>query len=219
MEAMTPEVAPFGIRTMLVEPGFFRTELLTPESTSYATSTIDDYAARTEQTIANWKTMNGRQGGDPAKLAAALVQLAALEEPPLRFPAGADAVEIFEQTADNLPRRCRQRIERSPRASRSKRRPEHRTEAELHRRRRQRSEQRHRRRNRPHTPRNRSPLFRTNRRLTPAWKALALGTFPQRHDPGEFADRTAKVRHLIYFCLKRSPVVDQGREGSLGSVR
>ena len=102
MEAMTPEVAPFGIRTMLVEPGFFRTELLTPESTSYATSTIDDYAARTEQTIANWKTMNGRQGGDPAKLAAALVQLAALEEPPLRFPAGADAVEIFEQTADNL---------------------------------------------------------------------------------------------------------------------
>ena len=45
--------------------------------------------------------MNGRQGGDPAKLAAALVQLAALEEPPLRFPAGADAVEIFEQTADN----------------------------------------------------------------------------------------------------------------------
>ena len=34
MESLTPEVAPFGIRTMLVEPGFFRTELLTPESTT-----------------------------------------------------------------------------------------------------------------------------------------------------------------------------------------
>src|SRR3954465_14939696 len=43
MESLTPEVAPFGIRTMLVEPGFFRTDLLTPESTSYAEPTIDDY--------------------------------------------------------------------------------------------------------------------------------------------------------------------------------
>src|SRR6186997_1858580 len=42
MESLAPEVAPFGIRTMVVEPGFFRTDLLTPESTSYAESTIDD---------------------------------------------------------------------------------------------------------------------------------------------------------------------------------
>ena len=51
MESLSPEVAPFGIRTMLVEPGFFRTELLTPESTKYAKSTITDYAERTEQTV------------------------------------------------------------------------------------------------------------------------------------------------------------------------
>ena len=51
MESLTPEVAPFGIRTMLVEPGFFRTELLTPESTSYAEPSIDDYAERTKQTV------------------------------------------------------------------------------------------------------------------------------------------------------------------------
>ena len=69
----TPEIAPFGIRTMLVEPGFFRTQLLTPESTRYAESTIADYAERTEQTVAGWKSMDGQQGGDPAKLAAALV--------------------------------------------------------------------------------------------------------------------------------------------------
>jgi len=102
IESLTPEVAPFGIRTMLVEPGFFRTELLTPQSTSYAESSIDDYAERTQQTVAAWSGMNGLQGGDPAKLADALVQLAGQDEPPLRWAAGADAVGTFEQKAQNL---------------------------------------------------------------------------------------------------------------------
>ncbi|HEV8421499.1 MAG TPA: short-chain dehydrogenase/reductase, partial [Actinomycetota bacterium] len=102
MESLTPEVAPFGIRTMLVEPGFFRTELLTPESTNYAEPSIDDYAERTEQTVAAWKGMNGLQGGDPARLADALVQLAGQDEPPLRFAAGADAIATVEQKAKDL---------------------------------------------------------------------------------------------------------------------
>ncbi len=102
IESLTPEVAPFGIRTMLVEPGFFRTELLTPESTNYAEPSIDDYAERTEQTVAVWKSMNGQQGGDPAKLANALVQLAGQDEPPLRFVAGADAIAAVEQKAKDL---------------------------------------------------------------------------------------------------------------------
>jgi NAD(P)-dependent dehydrogenase (short-subunit alcohol dehydrogenase family) len=102
IESLTPELAPFGIRTMLVEPGFFRTELLTPESTNYAEPTIEDYAERTEQTITVWKSMNGQQGGDPAKLANALVQLAGQDKPPLRFVAGADAIAAFEQKAKEL---------------------------------------------------------------------------------------------------------------------
>jgi NAD(P)-dependent dehydrogenase (short-subunit alcohol dehydrogenase family) len=102
MESLTPEVAPFGIRTMLVEPGFFRTELLTQESTSYAEPTIADYAERTAQTVTAWKGMNGLQGGDPAKLARALVQLAGQDVPPLRWVAGADAVATAEQKAHNL---------------------------------------------------------------------------------------------------------------------
>jgi NAD(P)-dependent dehydrogenase (short-subunit alcohol dehydrogenase family) len=102
MESLTPEVAPFGIRTMLVEPGFFRTELLTPESTNYAEPSIEDYAERTEQTVAIWNSMNGQQGGDPAKLANALVQLASQDEPPLRFAAGADAIATVEQKAKDL---------------------------------------------------------------------------------------------------------------------
>jgi NAD(P)-dependent dehydrogenase (short-subunit alcohol dehydrogenase family) len=102
IESLTPEVAPFGIRTMLVEPGFFRTELLAPESTKYAQSSIGDYAERTEQTVAAWNSMNGRQAGDPTKLASALVRLARQEEPPLRFPAGADAVEALQKKANVL---------------------------------------------------------------------------------------------------------------------
>jgi NAD(P)-dependent dehydrogenase (short-subunit alcohol dehydrogenase family) len=102
IESLSPEVAPFGIRTMLVEPGFFRTELLTPESTNYAEPSIEDYAERTEQTVAVWNSMNGQQGGDPAKLANALVRLAGQDEPPLRFAAGADAVETVEQKAKDM---------------------------------------------------------------------------------------------------------------------
>jgi NAD(P)-dependent dehydrogenase (short-subunit alcohol dehydrogenase family) len=102
MESLTPEVAPFGIRTTVVEPGFFRTDLLTAESTNYAEPAIDDYAARTEATVTAWNGMNGRQGGDPAKLAAALVQLASQDEPPARWVAGADAVQGVEQKAKDL---------------------------------------------------------------------------------------------------------------------
>ena len=102
MEGLAPEVAPFDIKTMLVEPGFFRTELLSPQSTQYAEPSIEDYAKRTTATVEAWKGMDGKQGGDPTKLADALVELAALEEPPVRFAAGADAVATFEQKANEL---------------------------------------------------------------------------------------------------------------------
>ncbi|MFW3168938.1 SDR family oxidoreductase [Geodermatophilus sp. CPCC 206100] len=101
-ESLTPEVAPFGIRTMLVEPGFFRTELLTEDSTRYPEPSIDDYAQRTRQTVTAWKGMNGQQGGDPAKLARALVQLTDSDTPPLRWAAGADAIAALEQKAHQL---------------------------------------------------------------------------------------------------------------------
>jgi NAD(P)-dependent dehydrogenase (short-subunit alcohol dehydrogenase family) len=101
-ESLTPEIAPFGIRTMLVNPGFFRTELLTEDSTRYPESTIDDYEERTRQTVTGWKGMNGQQGGDPVKLARALVQLTDSDTPPLRWAAGADALAAFEAKAQQL---------------------------------------------------------------------------------------------------------------------
>jgi NAD(P)-dependent dehydrogenase (short-subunit alcohol dehydrogenase family) len=102
MESLTPEIAALGIRTMRVEPGFFRTELLSNDSTTYAQPTVDGYAERTKEIVAAWKSMDGKQGGDPAKLAKALVMLVGLKEPPVRFAAGADAVQTFEAKANTL---------------------------------------------------------------------------------------------------------------------
>jgi NAD(P)-dependent dehydrogenase (short-subunit alcohol dehydrogenase family) len=102
MESLRFEIEPFGIHTTIVEPGFFRTELLTNDSTAYADLSIDDYAERTAQTRAAWEAMSGKQGGDPAKLAKALVTVVDQEHPPLRWVAGADAVATVEQKANEL---------------------------------------------------------------------------------------------------------------------
>ena len=102
MESLRYDVEPYGIHTTVVEPGFFRTELLVDASTTWPEPTIDDYAERTTATIAAWKSMNGRQTGDPAKLARALLTIAGQEKPLLRFVAGADAIEGVEAKAREL---------------------------------------------------------------------------------------------------------------------
>jgi NAD(P)-dependent dehydrogenase (short-subunit alcohol dehydrogenase family) len=103
MESLRYDVQPYGIHTTIVEPGFFRTELLVEgASTIWPELSINDYAERTTRTIAAWKSMNGQQGGDPARLGAALVTIAALDTPPLRFVAGADVVAGVEQKAQLL---------------------------------------------------------------------------------------------------------------------
>jgi NAD(P)-dependent dehydrogenase (short-subunit alcohol dehydrogenase family) len=97
MEALSAEVGPFGIETMIVNPGFFRTELLTDASTNYAEPAIEDYAERRSQQISFYKSKNGQQGGDPVKLAQALIKLESQDELPRRFFAGADAIAVAEQ--------------------------------------------------------------------------------------------------------------------------
>ena len=92
MESLAPEIEPFGIHTTVVNPGFFRTELLTTESTNYAPASIEDYAEQSAAHREFFESMNGKQGGDPGKLAQALVTIADGQSPPLRFIAGADAI-------------------------------------------------------------------------------------------------------------------------------
>ncbi len=97
MESLRPEVEPFGIQTTIVNPGFFRTELLTKESTNFAAPSIEDYAERNAAQREFWESQNGQQSGDPAKLAQALLTIADEEQPPRRFIAGADAIATAEQ--------------------------------------------------------------------------------------------------------------------------
>jgi NAD(P)-dependent dehydrogenase (short-subunit alcohol dehydrogenase family) len=92
MESLAPELEPFGIHTTVVNPGFFRTELLTTESTNYAAASIEDYAEQSAAHREFFESMNGKQGGDPDKLAQALLTIADEQSPPLRFIAGADAI-------------------------------------------------------------------------------------------------------------------------------
>jgi NAD(P)-dependent dehydrogenase (short-subunit alcohol dehydrogenase family) len=102
MQALQVEVTPFGIHTTIVNPGFFRTELLTEQSTKYANNPVEDYNDRREQQMIFWKGANGQQSGDPAKLAKALIKIADEEKPPLRFLAGADAVSTAKEVATTL---------------------------------------------------------------------------------------------------------------------
>jgi NAD(P)-dependent dehydrogenase (short-subunit alcohol dehydrogenase family) len=102
MESLAPEVAPFGIATTIVNPGFFRTELLTPQSTSFAETTIHDYDERRAKQLEFWKSQHGKQGGDPAKLARALLSIADLSNPPMRFIAGTDSIESTEKKVATL---------------------------------------------------------------------------------------------------------------------
>ena len=102
MQSLQAEIEPFGINTITVNPGFFRTELLTKESTNFAEGTIEDYNERRAKQMDFWKGYNGQQSGDPAKLAQALITISSQEKPPRRFIAGADAVGTAEQVAATL---------------------------------------------------------------------------------------------------------------------
>jgi len=102
MESLQGEVEPFGIQTMIVNPGFFRTELLSEESTNFAKSLVEDYNEQRTQQLEFWKSQNGKQTGDPAKLAQALIKLSNQKELPRRFIAGADAISTAEQKVAQL---------------------------------------------------------------------------------------------------------------------
>jgi NAD(P)-dependent dehydrogenase (short-subunit alcohol dehydrogenase family) len=99
-ESLRIELAQFGIKTMLIEPGFFRTDFLDPSSVSYGGIAIPDYAGYSAGVRAYLDQMNHRQAGDPAKLGKAIVTLVASDDPPVRFAASADAYDILISRAE-----------------------------------------------------------------------------------------------------------------------
>jgi NAD(P)-dependent dehydrogenase (short-subunit alcohol dehydrogenase family) len=96
-ESLAKEVAPFGIHVTIVEPGPFRTDFLTARSIRLGKKRIADYDERRAALLAGIEERNGRQPGDPAKLAEAIVSLAKTDEPPLRFLGGSVAVVVAEE--------------------------------------------------------------------------------------------------------------------------
>lgn len=89
------EVGPFGIKITTVEPGAFRTDLLDSQNVRYVEKNgIEDYAG--EGTSASfWSPYHGAQSGDPTRLGAAVVAVAAMENPPKTFVAGSDAIAMI----------------------------------------------------------------------------------------------------------------------------
>ncbi len=95
-ESLSAELAVFGIRVTVVEPGFFRTDFLQDTSVQYGSVEIEDYAEASAASRTFYDERSGKQAGDPAKLGEALVKLAADPHPPVRFPVGTDAVAVVE---------------------------------------------------------------------------------------------------------------------------
>ncbi|MFE0458382.1 oxidoreductase [Kitasatospora sp. NPDC058965] len=89
-EALAAEVAPLGIRVLILEPGAFRTEFAGPAL--HGSAVIEDYRATVDPVRTGLAASHGEQPGDPAKAAAALITALDLDPLPLRLPLGADAV-------------------------------------------------------------------------------------------------------------------------------
>jgi NAD(P)-dependent dehydrogenase (short-subunit alcohol dehydrogenase family) len=90
--AVVEEVEKFGIKVTVVEPGFFRTDLLAETNVKWPSTRIDDYAATDVSAKEMWSPYAGTQPGDPDKLGHVLVKLADMASPPRLFVAGSDAI-------------------------------------------------------------------------------------------------------------------------------
>lgn len=104
MGALAPEVEPFGIRTTIVNPGFFRTGLAGPESMIWPEIVVDDYLERSAEQRRWWRAQDGRQPGDPDRLAAAIVRLVDEHPPPSRLIGGTDVIALAERKVAELQR-------------------------------------------------------------------------------------------------------------------
>ncbi len=99
-ESLSQELAPFGVKATVVEPGFFRTDFLDASSVAYDDIAVADYADYSAKRKAGLDELNHKQAGDPVKLGKAIVTLAASEDSPIRFAVGSDAYGVVTKRAE-----------------------------------------------------------------------------------------------------------------------
>jgi NAD(P)-dependent dehydrogenase (short-subunit alcohol dehydrogenase family) len=96
-ESLSREVGPLGVKVTIVEPGGFRTDFA--GASTELREGRPEYDATVGATVRFQRNYNGRQPGDPAKAAAAVLHLASLSDPPLRLLLGSDSYNAAEQHA------------------------------------------------------------------------------------------------------------------------
>ncbi|TDC38774.1 SDR family NAD(P)-dependent oxidoreductase [Micromonospora sp. 15K316] len=99
-EVLAKEVASFGIKVTVAEPGGMRTNWAGSSMTMHPIS--DPYKPVIEPTVARMRAANGRQPGDPARVAQVIMDITEAPDPPLRLLLGSDAVAVARAAAENL---------------------------------------------------------------------------------------------------------------------
>src|SRR5258707_5400033 len=89
-EVLAKEVGPFGIKVTIIEPGGFRTDFAGSSQTILADNPA--YVSTVGAAARFQREYDGAQPGDPKKAAAAVLNIARLDEPPMRLLLGRDAV-------------------------------------------------------------------------------------------------------------------------------
>ena len=112
MEGFAQELAPFGLRSLLVEPGMLRTDFMDRKSASLGSIDIPDYAEAVAQYQSFVDGANGNQPNDPRLLAARIVELASQDEAPARLIFGDDAKQWAREKVDRFREEIAQSAER-----------------------------------------------------------------------------------------------------------